>query len=61
MIRISKINVTQASKKNGIIGASIERMSEFREQLQAQVYKAYLFYSHKDDNMNCGQLITEKL
>ena len=60
VIRISKVNETQASIKNGIIGASIDRMLEFKKQLLNQDYKAYTFYSYKDDNMNCGQLITEQ-
>ncbi len=61
IIRISRINVTQASETNGIASASVERMLEFRENLLEQGYQAYLFYSHKNDNMNCGQLITEKM
>ena len=61
VIRISRINITQASEMNGIAGASVERVLEFRENLLEQGYQAYLFYSYKNDNMNCGQLITEKI
>lgn len=59
VIRVSRINETKASIKNGITSVSIEQMLKFRDKLMAQGYQAYLFYSHKNDNMNCGQLITE--
>ncbi|KAI4452866.1 Dual-specificity RNA methyltransferase RlmN [Eubacterium plexicaudatum ASF492] len=60
-VRISKINPTRASIKNGLTGSSIDRMEEFEKLLSRAGYKTYLFYSCNDDNMNCGQLVTEKL
>lgn len=60
VVRISKVNMTAAGKKNGIIESGIGKMKEIQIRLNYAGFKTYLFYSAKNDNMNCGQLLTEK-
>ena len=59
IVRISKLNVTKASFINGIQESTIEKMEQLKSALEEKVIKAYLFYSMKNDGMNCGQLLTE--
>lgn len=59
VVRISKLNETEASQKNKLMPTSVEKMQQFHTILQNNGYKSYLFYSYKNDNMNCGQLIGE--
>ena len=60
VIRISKMNITHASRKAGLLPPDLERMNVFKNHLEKFGFNAYLFYSFVDDNMNCGQLLTEK-
>lgn len=60
IIRISKLNETKATKKNGLFPATPASAEEFSELLSSVGIRDYIFYSMKNDNMNCGQLITEK-
>ena len=59
IIRISTINQTNSSINNGICGVEIEKMEKLKENLNELGIKAYIFKSEKNDNMNCGQLISE--
>lgn len=59
VVRISKLNETEASISNRIRPASSEKMRQFYLILKDNGFNSYLFYSYKNDNMNCGQLINE--
>ncbi len=59
-VRISKMNTTRASIKAGLYTPCIEDMTCFKEELISQGFDAYLFYSNQNDQMNCGQLLTEE-
>lgn len=60
IVRLSKLNETKTTKLHGLKSASLETMKLFNELLSEAGIKNYLFYSCKNDNMNCGQLITER-
>lgn len=57
IIRISKLNQTEASTHYCLKTTSLEKMKKFQGRLQQFGFNAYLFYSEINDNMNCGQLI----
>lgn len=59
VIRIAKLNETAASERNRLLPPEIQSMSEFKQTLNDSGFNAYLFYSEQNDNMNCGQLVTE--
>ena len=59
--RISKLHNTFASKKAKLITADYKTLLQFQEFLEGRGYHSYLFYSYKEDQMNCGQLLTERL
>lgn len=59
MIRISKLNETEASKRNELYSTTIETMEQMNQFLQNAGIHSYVFYARKNDHMNCGQLITE--
>lgn len=59
VVRISKMNETAASKRNGLLPPDISRMMDFNRRLTENGFSSYLFYSAQNDNMNCGQLVTE--
>jgi adenine C2-methylase RlmN of 23S rRNA A2503 and tRNA A37 len=56
-VRISRINDTISSANNNLLCGSIENMNVLNELLNKNGIKAYTFYSKRNDNMNCGQLI----
>lgn len=58
-IRIAKLNETVASNRNNLLSPDIDRMRELKCKLDENGFRSYLFYSAQNDNMNCGQLITE--
>ena len=60
IVRISRLNENKSTKRNNLHPTSIEIMKQFKELLSEAGIKCYIFYSEKNDNMNCGQLITEK-
>lgn len=60
VVRISKLNETKATIRNNLEAGTIEDMKRLEKILQKEKIRAYLFYSEENDNMNCGQLITEK-
>lgn len=61
IVRISKMNNTKASQNAGLLPVDISSMKEFQEYLDSKGFRSYLFYSCADDQMNCGQLLTEGL
>lgn len=60
VVRISKLNETGATRRNQLESTDIAVLEEFQRILQEENIKSYVFYAYKNDNMNCGQLITEK-
>lgn len=60
VVRIAKLNPTAASERNGLFPPNIDCMNELQTRLNKFGFNSYLFYSAQNDNMNCGQLITER-
>ncbi|MCL2859092.1 MAG: radical SAM protein [Oscillospiraceae bacterium] len=58
-VRISKLNETKSSQKYNLKPADISDMEQFSKLLTDNGIANYMFYSSKNDNMNCGQLISE--
>ncbi len=56
-VRISRVNETAASINNNLKCGSIKNMQRLSELLSEKNIENYIFYSKKNDNMNCGQLI----
>lgn len=56
-IRISRVNETNASKFYGIKCGTINSMKRLSKLLDENNISNYIFYSKRNDNMNCGQLI----
>lgn len=61
IIRIAKLNQTSATDCNSLKAVNIERMQELKRRLIAYGINAYLFYAVQNDNMNCGQLVTDNI
>lgn len=59
VVRISKLNETKATDRNGICPADLEKPRRLESMLMTAGIQCYLFYAEKNDHMNCGQLITE--
>ena len=60
IVRISKLNETNATKSNQLKSVPNNKLNEIRDYMRSKNLNCYAFYSHKNDNMNCGQLITER-
>ncbi len=60
-IRLSQLNETGATKINHLAPIDLERLGEINERLISAGLQSYVFYAEKNDNMNCGQLITESI
>ncbi len=58
-VRISRVNETKASGKYNILPPSTSNMEKLSELLTQSGIQNYIFYSVENDNMNCGQLISE--
>ena len=58
-IRISKLNETKASNRNCLKIPSEDKLNHIKEVLESEDFNCYVFFSLKNDNLNCGQLITE--
>ena len=58
-IRLSRLNETGATKDNHLVPPDCVRLGEINEQMKSAGLQSYIFYSENNDNMNCGQLITE--
>lgn len=59
VVRISKLNETGTTKRTGLLPTDISTLEYFQSLLQEKNINSYIFYAHKNDNMNCGQLIAE--
>ena len=60
IIRISRLNETKCSRINGLNKASDDCLNKFLSLCKNHGFNAYIFSAEKNDNMNCGQLITER-
>lgn len=60
-VRISQLNETKATKKNNLAPADHTRLGEICEQMRNSGLQSYVFYAEENDNMNCGQLVTESI
>ena len=60
VVRVSQLNETGATKRNQLQTTDVYVLEHLQQILQRDGIKSYVFYAHKNDNMNCGQLITEK-
>lgn len=61
VIRISKLNETCATKKYGLKPTEKSTMFVLENLLKHSDIRCYQFLAKKNDNMNCGQLVTEKI
>lgn len=59
-VRIARLNETGTTRKNHLQPTEIAALEELQVILQKAEIKGYVYYAQKNDNMNCGQLITEK-
>lgn len=59
IVRVSRMNRTQSADDHGLTSPDIKKLLLCQQYLQDQGFTAYVFYSEKDDQMNCGQLVTE--
>lgn len=59
LVRISKLNPTSCSVKHGLKAASDKKLKQLNEMCKNECISSYIFMSHQNDNMNCGQLITD--
>ena len=59
LVRISKLNPTSCSTKNGLRAASDKKLNQLNETCNNKGVSSYIFKSYQNDNMNCGQLITD--
>lgn len=60
VVRISKLNETKATHRNSLYPAEPGRAEELSRILSEAEIKNYIFCSETNDNMNCGQLLTER-
>lgn len=60
-VRISQLNETEATRKNNLVPVDHIRLGEILEQMKNAGLRSYVFYAEKNDNMNCGQLVTETM
>ncbi len=60
VVRISKLNETGATRRNNLSPTGIDALQKLQSILQKDGIKSYIYYAYKNDNMNCGQLITER-
>ena len=61
IVRISSLNETIASNENGLKPSKIQRSEVLQNLLKQNGINAYLFFSERNDNMSCGQLVLENL
>lgn len=56
VLRVSRLNETNASRRNGLRRPSVQSVKNVVGSAQEREWDAYWFYSHGDDQLNCGQL-----
>ena len=59
VIRISKLNETKSTLLHSLCPSDNVRLGEINEMFKNAGFNSYVFYAEKNDNMNCGQLLTE--
>lgn len=57
--RVSPMNETVASRRNGLVPPDPSRCNRLVQMLTAQGFSAYAYCAMHDDHMNCGQLVSE--
>lgn len=60
-VRLSQLNETGSTKENHLYPSNCARLGEMNERMKNAGLKSYIFCSEKNDNMNCGQLVTESI
>ncbi len=58
-VRLSQLNETGATRENHLVPCNRMRLVEINERMKHEGLQSYIFYSENNDNMNCGQLVTE--
>lgn len=56
VLRVSRLNETSASKRNGLRQPTLSAVRAVVEKALDRGWDAYHFFSHGDDQLNCGQL-----
>lgn len=59
IVRISKLNETRATERNSLSRADDGKAEELQTWFSSAGITSYIFYSERNDHMNCGQLVTE--
>lgn len=59
LVRIAELNKTSASTANNLLPAERSKLHELRSMCIQAGITAYVYYAEENDNMNCGQLITD--
>jgi adenine C2-methylase RlmN of 23S rRNA A2503 and tRNA A37 len=56
IVRITRLNNTPTSLKNGLCSVSEHKMKQLHGLLIAHEYNCHIFFPENDNTMNCGQL-----
>lgn len=56
VIRISKLNDTEVSLKNGLSQPEYSKLELFKKLIEEKGFKTHIFTPETNNNMNCGQL-----
>ena len=60
-VRLSQLNETGSTRENKLLPTDHVRLGEINEHMKNAGLQSYVFYAEKNDNMNCGQLVTESI
>lgn len=60
VVKISTLNSTEASKHHNVESGSLDKAREFCRCLTKFGFECYVFHAFLNDQMNCGQLISER-
>jgi adenine C2-methylase RlmN of 23S rRNA A2503 and tRNA A37 len=60
LVRISKLNETSCSKNNGLYATHDNNLELLKSKCKQNGIEAYIFKAYQNDNMNCGQLVTDE-
>lgn len=58
-VRLSQLNETGATRENQLAPCDPIQLAAINERMKNAGLQSYIFYSEHNDNMNCGQLVTE--
>lgn len=59
MTRLSQLNETGTTRENQLVPCNRIQLEAINERMKSAGLQSYIFYSEHNDNMNCGQLVTE--